>query len=105
MIVMGHAGQRHIRECTGSPDLLGTRPQAFTLAAINLAGAFREGDAVATHKLAVNQDYYMRNCCNNGSLTISKPGPNPAEQCPRRTEGRWLNLVSRLGRIGLEVYR
>jgi hypothetical protein len=82
---------RHIRECTGSPDLLGMRqrPQAFSLAALNLAGASREGDAVATHKLAVNQDYYMRNCCNNWSLTISKPGPNPAEQCPRRRNGDW----------------
>ena len=49
-IVMGHAGPRHIRECTGSLDLFGMRPQTFSLAAINLAGASRESDAVANHK-------------------------------------------------------
>jgi hypothetical protein len=58
---MGHASPHHIRGDTGSPDLLGMRPQASSLVARNLAGVPREGDAVATLKSAVNQDYYMRN--------------------------------------------
>jgi hypothetical protein len=43
MIVTGHAGPRHIREGTGSPDLLGMHAQTFSLAAIKIAGASRKG--------------------------------------------------------------